>query len=190
MLFLDIETTGLPEQPMRNMYYNYKDKEKYDKSRVIQLCMQLYDEEKKLKSEIYEYIKVDYEIPEESTKIHKITNKECELMGKSFDEIGLKMLYILQNTELIIGHNINFDINVLASELYRNGLERVAEKLFYKKRFCTMKQAKNYNINEYKPKLSKLYNILFNKEIEGAHDAKSDVIACKECYYKMIEKKI
>jgi DNA polymerase III epsilon subunit-like protein len=187
MLFLDIETTGLPEQPNKNIYYNYKDCDKYDKSRVIQFCMQLYDDERRLVSELYEYIKVDFEIPEDSIKIHKITNRDCEEMGKKFGDIYSRMYYLLQNTKIIIGHNINFDVSVLASELYRNRLESLASMLFYKKRFCTMKEASNYGIKKYRPRLMELYNILFNKDFEGAHDAKSDVIACKECFYKMIE---
>ena len=186
MLFLDIETTGLPVQPSRNTYYDYKELHHYDSSRVIQICMQLYDDEKNIQQEIYEYIKTDVIIPEGAIRIHKITNEECEKKGKKMSELYQNLYEILNRTKLVIGHNINFDVCVLASELHRNGLENIARLLFYKKRFCTMRQAQNYGIPKYNPRLSELYYILFNKQNEGAHDAKSDVIACKDCFYKMI----
>jgi len=187
-LILDIETTGLPDQPARNIYYEYKEVERYNKSRVIQICMQLCDSEKKLIKEIYEYINNGVEIPEEAKEIHKITEEKCK-GGKKLVELESDIYYILRNCEIIIGHNINFDVNVLAAELYRNHQEALARILFYKKRFCTMNRARDYNIKKYKPRLTELYKILFDKEIEGAHDAKNDVEACKECFFKMIERR-
>lgn len=187
MLFLDIETTGLPIQPSRNIYYDYKETKFFNSSRVIQICMQLYDDKKNIEKEIYEYIKTDVKIPEGAIKIHGITDEECDKKGKRITELYQNLYEILYRTKLVIGHNINFDVSVLASELHRNGLENIARLLFYKKRFCTMKQAQNYGIPKYNPRLSELYYMLFNKQNEGAHDAKSDVIACKDCFYKMIE---
>ena len=40
-------------------------------------------------------------------------------------------------------------------------------------------------MNKKKIKLEELYLTLFNKKISGAHNAIYDVLATKECYYKI-----
>ena len=37
------------------------------------------------------------------------------------------------------------------------------------------------------PKLEELYQVLFGKQMENAHDALADVMACKECFFELIK---
>jgi len=59
--------------------------------------------------------------------------------------------------------------------------------------FCTMKDprvkkyvnAKNVKNQIKWPKLIELYNKLFDKDFENAHDAMADILATRECYFKL-----
>ena len=55
--------------------------------------------------------------------------------------------------------------------------------------FCTMRAMTNVvkipSPRGYKwPKLSEAYRFLFNRDLEGAHDAMADVRACAEIYFE------
>ncbi len=54
----------------------------------------------------------------------------------------------IRDCDYIVGHNVNFDVNVLAAELFRNNHQALARILFYKKRFCTMNRARDFNIKK------------------------------------------
>jgi DNA polymerase III epsilon subunit-like protein len=98
------------------------------------------------------------------------------------------------NSNKIIGHNLKFDIGVLKAETIRRNLDfSPIEKLTP---VCTLDLVKKWYG---KPKkLIVIYEELFGKEFEGAHNALFDTQACAEVYavikddprkYKPIERK-
>jgi DNA polymerase-3 subunit alpha len=92
---------------------------------------------------------------------------------------------------VFVGHNIEFDINVMQSELSRLNY---AEKFFPSNRICTMRSSTNYcklpsnKPGYYKwPNLGELYMKLFGKSFDNAHHAHDDVKATAECFFRLIE---
>jgi TPR repeat protein len=90
--------------------------------------------------------------------------------------------------DVIVGHNIQYDVNVILCELYRLGLDtRYLESLY---QFCTMRNSVEVcgfdtnNGNRF-PKLQELYSKLFHRPFENAHDAYCDIKATSECYWRL-----
>ena len=96
----------------------------------------------------------------------------------------------LQQCDVIIGHNIEYDVKVILCELYRYGKE--TDGLESIQQFCTMKQSvefcgfETYNGDRY-PKLQELYSKLFHQPFENAHDAYCDVKATAECFWALLD---
>ena len=186
-IFLDLETTGLAPKD-GSSYCDYKQSNKYKSCRIIQVCMRLYDKEI-LKDEIFSYVDPKFPIPKIVIDLTKITDpmvKDKEFTKEMVDKIKS----FLKSGNKIIGHNIDFDIYVLASELYRMGEEDLAEILFKKKRFCTMKNAHKLQKGGKYIKLQTLYSSFFTEKLGEAHDAQVDVLMCKKLYelYELVDK--
>ena len=181
-LFVDTETNGLPD--MTNMKYGeyplYTTIKKYDNARVIQISFMLCDENLN-ELEMHDYIikRENYEI--NNYIFHNITN-EISDNGCDFNLIIKKFIEILDKCQYIVAHNINFDINVIKSELYRRNMVSYLKNINKLNQICTVKKFKNiFNIkNKYNrikdPSLKELYYHAFSRELENAHNSKYDVI--------------
>ena len=131
MLVLDIETTGLPLTKGYNNYYSPKDTQKYNSSRIVSIAL-LND-----KLEHYKVLKpTDFTI--KNSHFHGISQEDALKKGISLQEFfDPSILQSIEECDFILGHNINFDINVLLSELYRQELfgiyyllEKKKDKMF------------------------------------------------------------
>ena len=211
ILFYDVETTGLiktlrgvkPEEE----YPDYKELEKYDKTRIVSigwLYMKEFDYEYEIVLEnISECIikPVGFKIPDDSIKIHGITNEIANEEGKKIKSVLKKIGKIIKDCDYIIGYNIYYDINVLLSELYRKKRNKTIEKILKmkedKKIICLgqistqeAKPEKFYKYSNYAiPKQTDVYKKCFNEELENAHNAKSDVLGMIKIMYWIYENK-
>ena len=186
-IFLDLETTGLAPKD-GSSYCDYKKSENYNSCRIIQICMRLYNADI-LVDEIFSYVDPKISIPEKVIELTKITNDKVK--DKKFTkEMINKIKSFLKLGNKIIGHNIEFDIVVLASELYRMKETELANYLFIKPTFCTMKNAFKLQKTGKYIKLQTLYSTFFKDDLGEAHDAKVDVLMCKKLYdlYDLVEK--
>ena len=196
---IDTETTGLPLQPKYGKYYDYKNINIYNKSRLVELAIIICDYKN---NEIKENQSLRFIIrPDDfkiiNSKFHGITNKMALKEGISFIEIGKFIRDNHNKIDMIIAHNINFDIHILCSELYRYKFHELANILYKKNKFCT-----SYNTskllkiklsfgNKYKePKLIELYYWLFGKEPKNLHSAMVDCKILLECVRKLLQKKL
>ena len=99
----------------------------------------------------------------------------------------------LQRCDVIIGHNIAYDVKVILCELYRYGKD--TKELESIQQFCTMTQSvvfcgfETSNGDRY-PKLQELYSKLFHKPFENAHDAYCDIKATACCYGALFNREI
>ena len=75
--------------------------------------------EKRITNETYELINPQAKIEAEAMAVHKITQEEVK-DKPTFDEIKDNFISILQNADLIVGHNIFYDFGVLKRELERS----------------------------------------------------------------------
>lgn len=182
-LFLDTETTGLPDtHNLRwGVYPYYKKLDKYSNARIVQFSMLITDNK-------YKFIDVkDFIIKREgfditNEKFHGITNDISDELGVSFDTVAVEIFYEnLQKVSHIIAHNVAFDIGVIKSELYRRNLQFIIDEIDKKTLLCTMKHMKPILkiINQYgnykNPSLNEIYKYNFNKDVENAHNSLYDV---------------
>ncbi|KAF5063300.1 WG containing repeat protein [anaerobic digester metagenome] len=188
-LFLDTETTGFPLS--QNASYENFNNWPY----LVQVGFILYDEALGNLAERNIMIAPEgYEIPLESTKIHGISNRYAKESGENRKDVLFFMDNILSKVDTIVGHNVDFDINVLKCEILRvKGSEKPLFTQKYHNIIDTMKigvdicrlPSDKYNEKYKWPKLDELYSTLFNKSFEGQHNAMNDIRATYECYFEM-----
>lgn len=140
ILFLKIETTGLPEmqdnmEKPEEIYYPFNYENKYDAARIIQIGWSYVDKMTKdfdsSKYDIKEIIRKPYlfEISKESIDVHGLTMVDA-MDGMTLNKImngpfGKNLLAC----DYIVAHNAFFDVSILASELYRIKFNKVLNKL-------------------------------------------------------------
>jgi DNA polymerase-3 subunit epsilon len=199
VIVFDTETSGLPTAT--------------NIPTIVQFSYVKFDMETgKIEKEVDCVIKqpTGFVIPEESINIHRITNEMCA--EKGVDVLGVLNQFV-EDTEdcaSIIGHNIQFDMDRVASvfnkmthskhpeetrTFYQQKLKCMAYKM-HPKLYCTMKKSIEFcNImktsasgKQYKkfPKLVELYERLFNFKPTGLHNSLVDVYACLRCYVALM----
>ena len=195
-LFIDTETTGLP----LNNNLPYTDLKNWPY--LVQVALIIEDDNYGILAKRNIILKPNgYTIPESATKIHGISNERAVKNGEDRDKVISFLDLALYKSDIIIGHNVSFDLNVIKSEIIRT--QGIENALFKKKKHIvidTMKMGRNIckipNLsfhtrlslpNKY-PKLDELYYKLFNKHFNNQHDAMADVQAAYDCYYELKRK--
>ncbi len=185
-LVFDTETTGIPKR-VNYSFPNPENIQEYDRSRIIEISYIIVNQDFEYIKSYQSLIKLDFPIL--NSDIHKITNEMTNSEGKDMREVLQNMEEDFEKVDFIIAHNIDFDYNILLSECYRYDFKNFIKSLEKKKRFCTMnyfRWNKKFNAKKY-PKLSEMYQYLFNSSFEGQHRAINDCIACLMCFEKMVK---
>jgi len=111
---------------------------KYGKPRLIELAWHLYDDSGELiELSSFLIIPKDFTIPEESIKIHGITNDRANHYGVDKEQVLNLFLKAVEKSKILVGHNLDFDIRIISREL--NILQR--DWTAGKKLVCTMMEA-------------------------------------------------
>ena len=131
-----------------------------------------------------EFVNPERDIPFASRNIHYITEDKVKDKPNIF-EIEKKISDFIENT-ILVGHNIDFDINIIKSELFRLNKINIIEIMNNKKIFCTMKYYEN-QFNKSKPSLAECYFKLYNKMIAGAHNSKYDIVYTMKIFEKYLK---
>jgi DNA polymerase III epsilon subunit-like protein len=185
-MILDTETTGIPQQKSYNRYFEPHMISFYNNARMIELGYLITDDVGNIIKEQSFLIKPNGFVINNSN-IHGITTEKATNEGVDISH-ALETLYAdLQNVELLICHNINFDKHILLSECYREYRNEVdiIKKIKKIKKECTMEIGKSkFNLNK-PPKLVELYKQIFDKEPKQEHRALSDVYLCYDCYFNI-----
>ena len=184
-LVYDTETTGLPERISFNVYHPPSQIGRYANSRIVQIAWRLYDAQGIAISPAEEYLVTQngWTITHDTEKIHGISNDMCAALGKPFELVGGKFETCLRKADVVVGHNVDFDVNVLASEYFRNGDSATANALLSKPRQCTLALARKLKYK--KCKLVDLYSHLFGEPLVGAHSAIYDMEASARVWFKL-----
>lgn len=180
IIVFDTETTGLP------INFNAPSEFVDNWPNIVQLSWQIW-QNNKLESEKDFIIKLD-DIPENSTKIHGITTFISQQEGVDI-RTALNLFYLMyENCDLVVGHNIYFDLKVIQAEYIRN----LDYKLPMQPKYCTMMHSTKLlkllqkNGRGYKfPKLEELYKYLFGENMDNAHNSLYDVRATSKCYFEL-----
>lgn len=172
ILFFDTETTGLP------LDYKASVTNLKNWPRMVQLSWQLWNNSEMIK-EVDRIIKCDFDIPLNALKIHGITNEISLQKGIDIDKVLNEIEPFILNSDLIVGHNVNFDRKILGAEYFRtfgydplHGTNRVCTMMKSTK-FCKIKSKNGYKW----PQLPELHRILFGYNFEDAHNSLNDVRA-------------
>jgi len=182
-LFFDTETSGLPK---------YKLDYKHNQPWVVQLGAIL-------SSNDMIYGQLDFMIRSNGRKIEDGAYKTHHIKNKYTDDYGideitacLAFMDFVVSCDLLVCHNAGFDKLLAAHMLFVNGFKDEAEYFWNKRTYCTMLASTDVvKIQSprggYKwPKLLELYDFIFGLPFQNAHSAIGDVIATRDCYYKLI----
>lgn len=169
VLVFDTETTNLLKKDLSDIY-------------ILQLSWIIFDSETYKQEENDYILKVPVKI--KNTEIHGIT-KEISDNGYDIGEIIDIFLEDVKKCDVLVGHNLQFDLNMVEIELNRLGLEDAIDMMYSKKYFDTMREGKLYLKERKFPKLQELYTKLFNTSFQNAHNALYDVKATLRCYLQI-----
>ena len=186
-LFIDLETTGLPKTKGFRDWYDYKELDKYEPSRIIEVGLIVTEDNGNITSEYSSLVKPENFSGLEPiiTKITGITNSNINSKGKTIREV-LDILKIhLYDIDTIISYNIGFDMNILLSELHRINDKEMIDMINSINHECSMELSKQVLKLDKFPKLCNLYKDLFNRDPNQEHRALSDTHICKDVYFEL-----
>ncbi len=179
IVFLDTETTGLP----KNIKASLNDLDNWP--RVIQLAWIVTDLQGNIIEDNCKIVFPDgFLIPISASDINHIHTYEAENRGESLRHVLLQFLSSTFGAQCIVGHNVDFDLNVIRAEMLRCGIGDVTYGI---NKFCTMTESIQFcNLPKGKyPTLNELHMRLFGTPFDNAHDAMSDARATMRCYWEM-----
>ena len=189
-LIFDTETTGVPH----NKTAPITDLDNWP--RVVQIAWQLHNGKGKLLSQHNYLIKPDgFDIPFKAEQIHGISTQRATEEGHAFKKVLGIFFEDLNKTSVLVGHNIEFDINILGAELIRQGLP--TEKLLSTAKvdtgivsieYCQLSGGPGGRMKM--PRLLELHEKLFGKGFGDAHDASYDVAATARSFFGLIKEKV
>jgi DNA polymerase III epsilon subunit-like protein len=178
ILVFDTETTNLfPKLPLLE--------ETLDKwPFIVQFSFLLMDTDTN-KYDEYDYV-IQTSTIIENHHIHGITNSMNKVRGFCFEDIYPIFDVCVQKADLVIGHNIKFDLTMLQVECMRKKIPFSISKPTY----CTMMSSTRLcNLPNYKwPKLEELHRHLFQEDAKNLHNSMIDVIVCLRCYLWMMQR--
>jgi DNA polymerase III subunit alpha len=187
-LIFDTETTGLP----RDFKAPITDTDNWP--RCIQLAWQLHDELGQLVEAKSFLVKPNgFDIPYDAERIHGISTQLATELGHDLEEVVYAFNEVLGRTKFVLGHNIEFDLNIMGCEFHRLQLETPLLEL-PPLDTCTEDTAKMCQIpggigGKFKlPSLSELYNYLFDESFVEAHNATADVEATSRCFLELVRR--
>ena len=191
VLIFDVETTGL--KPKGVSITNSK-----LMPHIVQFSWVIYNQKigkiiKKFDHIIH--LPKDTLIPLESTEIHGITNEQMLKSDMYITSALACFRKDLQRCETVVAHNLEFDRDMINIEIYRNEKDKWLN-LKNKILFCTMRYGEplckltyvsKYNKKKKSkfPKLSELYEHLFDEIPENLHNSYVDVLTCLKCFLEM-----
>ena len=214
ILVFDTETTGLPKSTFSKVHNTR------EWPFIVQISYILFDNDSNEILVANDHIikmKKNITISDESVNIHGISNERSQKEGIPIQEGLTLLMKCMESANIIVGHNVNFDKNMIMVELHRNsnqfpnkgsyktislgGSEDFdIEQLYIKDFICTMKMGLNIcnikvqnvftgEITKKYPKLLELHKHLFSCEPKNLHNSFIDVIVCLRCYYYIENKK-
>jgi DNA polymerase III epsilon subunit-like protein len=207
VLVFDTETTGLPKSKIMNPdTLNLW-------PHTVQFSYVIYDTNLNdiiVSNDSIVKLKDDITIPEDSIKIHGITNESSHKNGINIELILNEFFSHLRNVDLLVGHNISFDINMIKVELLRfiydtksNISENEVKEYKYNLHFltnyknicctlqesidlCNIKAIDKFGKEYIKfPKLLELHQKLFESTPNNLHNSFNDILITLRCYMKL-----
>jgi DNA polymerase-3 subunit alpha len=136
-----------------------------------------------------------FDIPYKAEQVHGISTRRATEEGEDILEVLQAFTRDLAKTEQLVGHNIEFDINIIGAELIRKSLD-TSRLLSLSKvdtgivsiEYCQLPGGLGGKLKM--PRLHELYEKLFGHNMDEAHDAAYDVHATARCFFGLLEKNV
>ena len=187
-LVFDTETTGLPkiENAPLTDFDNWP--------RMVQLAWQIHDDLGRF-VENYNYLvqPEGFEIPIAAKMVHVISTEHAMKYGRPLNEVLDLFMESAARAKYLVGHNINFDLNVLGCEFLRSGranplpqwqiIDTCTEKTA---EFCQFPGGKGGKFKL--PRLGEIHHLLFGEDFDSAHNASADVEATARVFLELIRR--
>lgn len=187
-LVFDTETTGLP----KNYEAPLTDADNWP--RMVQIAWQLHDDDGTLLENQDYIIKPEgFDIPYSSYAIHGISTEMAHAEGRDLKEVLLEFKEVLDKATFGVGQNIDFDYKIIGAEFIRKEIENQLQEI---PQLDTMHLGKDYaailnRSGKIKPpKLSEIFEKLFDTTFEEAHNAAADVNATAQVFFEMLRRDI
>ncbi|MEJ7644504.1 MAG: DNA polymerase III subunit alpha [Chryseolinea sp.] len=185
-LIFDTETTGLPH----NKTAPITDVDNWP--RLVQFAWQLHDANGALISQQNYIVKPEgFDIPFKAEQVHGISTRRAMEEGHPLVGVLVAFAGDLQKTQLLVGHNIEFDINIIGAELIRQHREtenflklNKVDTGLVSTEYCQLQGGLGGRLKM--PTLVELHQKLFGKDFGDAHDASYDVAATARCFFGLI----
>lgn len=185
-LIFDTETTGLPK------FWNAPITDTNNWPRAVQIAWQLHDQLGNcIEHKAYIIKPEGFNIPFDAEKIHGISTDLALEQGELLKDVLFEFNQVLSKAKFVIGHNVNFDLNIMGCEYFRSEIKTSLLELPVLDT-CTEDTAKLCKIpggrgGKYKiPTLTELYDYLFKTTFNDAHNATADVEATTRCFLELI----
>ncbi len=185
-LIFDTETTGLPKK------YNAPLTDFDNWPRLVQLAWQLHANDGSLISQKNYIVKPDgFTIPFNAQKVHGISTKRAEEEGYDLKFVLEEFQKDVAKTKATIGHNIEFDNNIVGCEFLRSSMPNILENQYCidtkedATDFCAIPGGRGGKFKW--PTLTELHTKLFGVPFDDAHDAAYDVDATSRCFFGLIK---
>ncbi len=184
-LFFDTETTGLP----KNWKAPVSDLNNWP--RLVQLAYAIYDDKGvKLDSGNHIIKPEGYVIPEESTRVHGISQEQALTQGEPLADVLKAFHQKMKESNVLVAHNIAFDEKIMGAEFLRATKNN---PMVGRPKICTMESTIHFcaipgNYGLKYPSMQELHRKLFGCGFEDAHDAFVDVNAMVKCFFALRQK--
>lgn len=217
VLFIDTETTGLPEKNRlkRSAFYEPQFYNQYNNARMIEIACVLYEVDESAKEMFqvgaYSSLVLFNDVNKAETihsEIHGIRASHLKKHGKTMDEVLDNVMSMVEQCDVLVGHNIEFDRNILLAECFRlaagdgavhftrqksEQYKRYCEIISEKRTICTMRIAyEKLQLSKF-PKLIELTQLLSSDDTSApcqSHRALDDVMLTVTCFKNLLNKYI
>ncbi len=186
LFFFDTETTGV--QPLgRIIEFWYI---------IVEFDLETHEQTIKVSESLR--FKPFSEIPEWATKVHWITNDDVKDCPRFIEAFLTKFVLLAKEMDYIIGHNVNFDMEMIELECedylksrpdkrtkFKAWSEETRKKLL-DTMLASVELCEIPGKYWFKwPKLQELHVKLFHEEFSGAHGAMADIEATARCFFEL-----
>ena len=173
IIFLDTETTALLAVEAAGVEHQ---------PHIVELYLLKTDDQLRELDELHLLIKPPIKIPDETIKIHGITNEKVK-DKKPFAGYYRTISNFVIGTRCMVGHNLQYDKRVLQYELER--INKVTSFPWPPTQVCTVEETQKRK--GHRMSLGDLYEELFGTRFDAAHTAEADTRALLRIYRKMME---
>lgn len=186
ILFFDTETTGLPlwKEPSDHP----------DQPHVCDLACELWADGEQADS-LDVIVNPGVSIPDDVAAIHGITTERALAEGIAKADAVERFHDFVRRADLIVGHNVSFDIRMMRIETARVTGEKWDNML---PTFCTMRKSTNIcqilsnrprHEKDWKfPKLIEAHQHILGEPFEDVHRAAADCAASRRIYFALQER--